>query len=233
MGLLLPCCSCVSGSALCELGPSMSCPCRQHQPMVCSFLSALPLCIWLCHLVPWKQDGHTWPRNFRSTYQGYWDNETLQLKRFCHLDIEQFFDRFRAKRGKHLKPYLLSWYHSPSVAPRSKYDQKLQRITGLPLVISRQPRNLLNAVFVNQTLRTASGDEELAFKQRQRDLKNYQNKVGLRLPGLLRNWWFLFLPAVSYVDIECKFCKKIKFSWRFYSEIHQNIFGYPGAATRK
>eukprot|EP00434_Breviolum_minutum_P003929 symbB.v1.2.003454.t1/scaffold194.1/size275082/15 len=37
--------------------------------------------------------------------------------------------------------------------------------------------NLLNAVFVNQTLRTASGDEELAFKQRQRDLKNYQNKV--------------------------------------------------------
>ena len=55
------------------------------------------------------------------------------------------------------------------------------------LVISRQPRNLLNAVFVNQTLRTASGDEELAFKQRQRDLKNYQNKVGLRLPGLLRN----------------------------------------------
>eukprot|EP00434_Breviolum_minutum_P003933 symbB.v1.2.003456.t1/scaffold194.1/size275082/17 len=37
--------------------------------------------------------------------------------------------------------------------------------------------NVLNAVFVNQTLRTASGDEELAFKQRQRDLKNYQNKV--------------------------------------------------------
>jgi len=37
--------------------------------------------------------------------------------------------------------------------------------------------NLLNAVFVSQTLRTASGDEELAFKQRQRDLKNYQNKV--------------------------------------------------------
>ena len=54
-------------------------------------------------------------------------------------------------------------------------------------MISRQPRNLLNAVFVSQTLRTASGDEELAFKQRQRDLKNYQNKVGLRLPGVLRN----------------------------------------------
>ena len=60
-------------------------------------------------------------------------------------------------------------------------------------------------MFVNQTLRTASGDEELAFKQRQRDLKNYQHKVGLRLPGLLRNRR-LSIPAISFVDLECINC---------------------------
>ena len=54
-------------------------------------------------------------------------------------------------------------------------------------------------MFVNQTLRTASGDEELAFKQRQRDLKNYQRKVGLRLPGLLRDQRFLSIPAISFI----------------------------------
>ena len=99
------------------------------------------------------------------------------------------------------------------------------------LVISRQPRNLLNAVFVNQTLRTASGDEELAFKQRQRDLKNYQNKVGLRLPGLLRNWWFLFLPAVSFTDIECKLCIISRslggFVHKFSSHLGISWGGYP------
>ena len=61
-----------AGSALCELGPSMPCPCGQHQPMVYTFLSDFPVCIWLCHIVPWKQ-----VRNFRSTYQGYSDSETL------------------------------------------------------------------------------------------------------------------------------------------------------------
>ena len=72
-------------------------------------------------------------------------------------------------------------------------------------------------MFVNQTLRTASGDEELAFKQRQRDLTNYQHKVGLRLPGLLRNRRFLSIPAISFVDLECKLCVIIKVSSRFQS----------------
>ena len=198
--------------------------------MVCSFLSALPLCIWLCHPVPWKQDGHTWPRNFRSTYQGYWDNETLQLKRFCHLDIEQFLTD-SSPNVENIENHIclvgiirLQLHRDPNMIKNSNESLVF-------LVISRQPRNLLNAVFVNQTLRTASGDEELAFKQRQRDLKNYQNKVGLRLPGLLRNWWFLFLPAVSYIDIECKFCKKSSslrgFIQKFSKHLRISWCGYP------
>ena len=68
---------------------------------------------------------------------------------------------------------------------------------------------MLNAVFVNQTLRTASGDEELAFKQRQRDLKNYQNKVGLRLPGLWRNRRCLSIPAISLMTTQNVSCANL------------------------
>jgi len=37
--------------------------------------------------------------------------------------------------------------------------------------------NVVNAVFVQQTMKTASSDEELAFKQRQRDLELFTGKV--------------------------------------------------------
>lgn len=37
--------------------------------------------------------------------------------------------------------------------------------------------NVVNAVFVQQTMKTASFDEELAFKQKERDVITYTNKV--------------------------------------------------------
>ena len=37
--------------------------------------------------------------------------------------------------------------------------------------------NVVNAVFVQQTMKTASFDEELAFKQKERDIVTYTNKV--------------------------------------------------------
>ena len=41
-----------------------------------------------------------------------------------------------------------------------------------------QPRiNVVNSVFVQQTMKTASSDEELAFKQKQRDMEMYTKKV--------------------------------------------------------
>eukprot|EP00438_Fugacium_kawagutii_P035692 Skav234651 [mRNA] locus=scaffold1131:15007:17724:- [translate_table: standard] len=37
--------------------------------------------------------------------------------------------------------------------------------------------NVVNAVFVQQTMKTASSDEELAFKQKERDIALYTRKV--------------------------------------------------------
>eukprot|EP00913_Durusdinium_trenchii_P019157 g18004.t1 len=37
--------------------------------------------------------------------------------------------------------------------------------------------NVVNAVFVQQTMKTASSDEELAFKQKERDMAMYTRKV--------------------------------------------------------
>lgn len=37
--------------------------------------------------------------------------------------------------------------------------------------------NVVNAVFVQQTIKTASSDEELAFKQKERDIAMYTRKV--------------------------------------------------------
>ena len=86
-----------AGSALCELGPSMPCPCGQHQPMVYTFLSDLPLCIWLCHLVPWKQVRNFCEKRIRVIPTG--KNPSTGDHR--HLDIEHLKGRFFAELGKH------------------------------------------------------------------------------------------------------------------------------------
>ena len=37
--------------------------------------------------------------------------------------------------------------------------------------------NVVNAVFVQQTMKTASSDEELAFRQKERDIVSYNRKA--------------------------------------------------------
>lgn len=41
---------------------------------------------------------------------------------------------------------------------------------GLPHALFMLRLNVVNAVFVQQTMKTASSDEELAFKQKERDI---------------------------------------------------------------
>jgi len=154
--------------------------------MVCSFFSALPLCIWLCHLVPWKQDGHTCQETFVQRIRVIETMKPFNSRHFATLTLNNCLTD-SSPNVENIQNHIclvgiirLQLHRDPNMIKNSNESLVF-------LVISRQPRNLLNAVFVNQTLRTASGDEELAFKQRQRDLKNYQNKVGLRLPWLLRN----------------------------------------------
>ena len=36
---------------------------------------------------------------------------------------------------------------------------------------------MVNSVFVQQTMKTASSDEDLAFRQKQKDIANYTRKV--------------------------------------------------------
>ena len=45
------------------------------------------------------------------------------------------------------------------------------------LFILNEIINVVNSVFVQQTMKTASSDEDLAFRQKQKDVANYTRKV--------------------------------------------------------